>query len=296
LPGLGYQLAPWSAAADGAIYFAAYDARLRLQLWRSDGTARGTRLLRANGPASGELKWLVPSGRRLFFVVDGHELWSTDGTQAGTRLVADPPGGTSGPFGLAGFRDGVLFWIDSGDTVDLWWSDGTESGTELLRRFDGLGDPLRTSLEVLGGRVAISAADEVGRFGLWTTDGTAGGTVLVKRLGSPHGFTRLNGVLYFRVAGRHGEELWRTDLSAAGTRFVRTLDRRGGLTQSQLFASAGTLYLSIWDPAHGLELWRSDGTAAGTVFVKDIDPGRADSAPLFLGPPAIGVTGSRRGS
>jgi ELWxxDGT repeat protein len=292
LPGLGYQLAPSSAAATGAIYFAAYDAGLRLQLWRSDGTARGTRLLRIHGlSASGDLRWLVPSGRRLFFFVDGHELWSTDGSQVGTRLVADPPAGTTGPFGLAGFRDGVLFWIDSGDTVDLWWSDGTESGTRPLRRFDDLGDPQRTSLEVVGGKAAISAADGSGRFGLWTTDGTAGGTVLVKRVGSPHGFTTLNGVLYFRVAGRHGEELWRTDLSTAGTRFVRTLDARGGLTQSQLFASRGTLYLSVWDRAHGLELWRSDGTAPGTVFVKDIDPGRADSAPLFLGAPSIGREG-----
>jgi ELWxxDGT repeat protein len=294
LPGLGYQLAPWSAAASSAIYFAAYDATLRLELWRSDGTTRGTRLLSVNGPASGDLKWLVPSGSRLFFVVDGHELWSTDGTGAGNRLVADPPPGTSGPFGLAGFRGGVLFWIDSGDTVDLWWSNGTESGTRLLRRFDGLGDLRHTTLEVVGGRVAISAADAAGRFGLWTTDGTAGGTVLVKRLGSPHGFTKLNGILYFGVAGRRGEELWRTDLSPAGTRFVRILDARGGLTQSQLIASGGRLYLSIWDRTHGLELWRSDGTAAGTVVVKDIDPGPGDSAPLFLGPAAIALTGGPR--
>jgi ELWxxDGT repeat protein len=283
LPGLGYQLAPWSAAAHEAIYFAAYDARLRLELWRSDGTAAGTRRIDVNGPSSGDLSWLVPSGRRLFFEIDGHELWMTEG-DARARHVADLPDGL---VGLAGFRGGVLFLTDAGSTIDLWRSDGTADGTVRLRRFNGASDHALTSLEVLGGRAVISAADDAGRFGLWTTDGTVEGTVLVKRAGSPHGFATLDGVIYFRVTGGSGEELWRTDLSASGTRLVRVVDGRGGYSLSQLFAAGRTLYLSVWDKRHGLELWKSDGTTHGTVFVKDINQGRRDSGPVFLQAPAL---------
>ena len=172
--------------------------------------------------------------------------------------------------------------------VDLWRSDGTEGGTEVLKRFDGRADHRLASLEVIDGRVVISAADETGRFGLWTTDGTAKGTVLVKRVGSPHGFAGLDGVIYFRVSARRGEELWRTDLTAGGTRFVRILDRRGGSSQSQLFAAGGRLYLwsGTRSTASSLLDERRNGRRDRLRQGHQSGPGR--SLPVFLQAPALG--------
>jgi ELWxxDGT repeat protein len=121
--------------------------------------------------------------------------------------------------------------------------------------------------------------------------------------------------------GTHGNELWKTDGTAAGTVMLTDISPNDGgvylsdLTNingtlnftfrgSQLWKSKGTaastvevasftgvgdltnlngaLYFSADDGTHGTELWRSDGTAAGTVMVADLTPGSAGSYPYNL--------------
>ena len=81
------------------LYFAANDGVHGLEPWTSDGTARGTVLLRDVVPglagSVAELAGFVPVGPQggVAFTasngVNGLELWMTDGTPAGTRQVAD---------------------------------------------------------------------------------------------------------------------------------------------------------------------------------------------------------------
>ena len=91
------------ADVSGTIFFAADDAANGIELWKSDGTAAGTVLVKDINPASG--KRLEPNGadkrgRHAFFAaqeaLDGPELWKSDGTTAGTALLKDiNPGGAS---------------------------------------------------------------------------------------------------------------------------------------------------------------------------------------------------------
>jgi ELWxxDGT repeat protein len=87
--------------------------------------------------------------------------------------------------------------------------------------------------------------------------------------------------LYYGNDGVHGDELWVTDGTAAGTRMV--LDINPGTASSAgvtCFSRIGSVaYLIASDGVHGYELWKSDGTAAGTVMLKDIRPGSATSLP-----------------
>jgi ELWxxDGT repeat protein len=100
---------------------------------------------------------------------------------------------------------------------------------------------------------------------------------------SPSEFTTLNGVLFFdAVDGTHGDELWRSDGTAAGTTMVKDINPAAGSSISELIAVAGTLYFRADDGTHGSELWRSDGTAVGTTMVKDINAGGTGSTPLDL--------------
>ena len=92
---------------DGVVYFAANTRREGRELWRSDGTEAGTRLVAdmSTGSASSSPGGFTKVNGRILFTADaviktgsgrngqttflGRELWRTDGTSAGTALVKD---------------------------------------------------------------------------------------------------------------------------------------------------------------------------------------------------------------
>ncbi len=83
--------------------------------------------------------------------------------------------------------------------------------------------------------------------------------------------------------GTHGDELWKSDGTAAGTMMVKDIGPgSSGSDPQDLTNVNGTLYFDANDGRDGSELWKSDGTAAGTVMVKDIDPGSDSSVPQDL--------------
>ena len=77
------------------LFFSADDGVNGRELWRSDGTAAGTKMVRnlAAGANSANPLELTAVGSRLFFTAagggHGRSLWVTDGTSAGTKLVKD---------------------------------------------------------------------------------------------------------------------------------------------------------------------------------------------------------------
>lgn len=83
------------AAMDGFVLFFADDGVHGQELWRSDGTAEGTVLVKdLNLGPRGQDAWVITrvGNRALFGANDGAhgtEPWSTDGTTAGTAMVRD---------------------------------------------------------------------------------------------------------------------------------------------------------------------------------------------------------------
>lgn len=98
--------------------------------------------------------------------------------------------------------------------------------------------------------------------------------------------TEFNGILYFTALdSTHGYELWRSDGTEAGTFMVR--DIRPGEQDSfpsSLTPFAGRLVFAANDGIHGKELWKTDGTELGTSMIRDLNPGSAGVGDNTYGP------------
>src|SRR4029079_3638515 len=85
----------------GILYFRACEPVTGCQLWRSDGTEDGTRLVAETVPRSGgTISNLVAVGDRLFFSVRGNlgvdTLWTSDGSATATTPVTTLPASSDG--------------------------------------------------------------------------------------------------------------------------------------------------------------------------------------------------------
>src|SRR5262249_8117843 len=92
------------------------------------------------------------------------------------------------------------------------------------------------------------------------------------------------GVAFLADDGIHGQELWFSDGTPAGTQLVMDVNpdpsfNSGNSNIQNLTAVGSQLFFSARDAAHGQELWVSDGTQSGTHLVKDIIAGTSGFNP-----------------
>jgi ELWxxDGT repeat protein len=275
------------AAMGTAVFLAAADGIHGSELWRTDGTEAGTRLVAdiCPGSCASTPQSLTVAGGQIFFLADdglhGRELWKSDGTAAGTVLVSNliPEGEFAFINGLTELDGRLLFSLtDYRQRHELWTSDGTAAGTSLLAAFptnDSFFSP--TPLARLGGKLFFVGDDGVHGRELWTTDGTAAGTVLLKDIapglqgsapGNPEAVVA-GGKVLFHAGGAEGFELWASDGTAAGTVLVKDIHPGVGSANIQaLTALGGNAYFFASTSGATNQLWKSDGTAAGTQPVQ----------------------------
>ncbi len=262
-PGLGagvYLGFARSAVLGNTLYFTADDDVHGIELWKSDGTAAGTVMVRDIYPGKSF------DGPKEFYLVYDNQLYFTA--------------------------------RDTTNDTELWRTDNGPEGAVLIRdacptECDGAnyGSRPRPMAEYLG-KLYLNWQDFTIGEEFWVTDGTAAGSMLIKDINpggggsssQPYGFTVFQGKLYFAADSANvGSELWESDGTAAGTRLVKNINT-SSFGDSEMDAPVvGPDAFYFWARANngdGPELWRSDGTAAGTNRVKDINPGSASAKPF----------------
>ncbi|MBK8595887.1 MAG: hypothetical protein IPN83_09925 [Holophagales bacterium] len=238
-------------------------------LWKSDGTAAGTVLLKPFPSPNNSYYTMVLTkvGDRLFFIVDDNanptELWTSDGTAAGTALVKQVAATGACLYSTIPVDvDGTLFFsCASGSGEAVWKSDGTDAGTVPIAVFDSI-----SSLVSWDGDLYLSASDAAHGTELWKSDGTPGGTIPVKDVvpgpssSNPSSFVPFGGALYF-TAGPDGS-IWKSDGTDGGTVLVHSLPRAYGLVPC-----GGRLFFTAGDAQS--QLWATDGSTGGAALVMD---------------------------
>ncbi|MEZ5962610.1 MAG: hypothetical protein R3F56_02075 [Planctomycetota bacterium] len=301
---------PQLVAVGSAVFAVADDGTRGPELWYSDGSVAGTRLVREFEPgASGvELLAAAANGRELYCGLATPRgaptrvlLVRSDGTASGTMVVtrSDQGGPLVGDAMVA--SNGVVYFSGSPpgqDDYELWRSDGTPGGTRLVVDLDASGGSFLGGLTPYGSGVTFLA--HAGAYGdePIVSDGTAFGTqivdvnVLVGRGSQPAHLTVLGSDLFLMASSPQGRGLFRVDGSSLVASMVLPLEWRAQAPRDMV-ASGARLFLLALDAAAQArtagQLWVSDGTTAGTTALRDLRQGLGDPRFEHLHAHGVGV-------
>lgn len=177
------------AILNGKAYFTADDGIHGQELWVSDGTLPGTKMVKdiVPGPEGSLVSSIFTYKNKIYFFVSALEgsykstLYASDGTASGTVMIKDN-------FGLMAYNSSapsfivmndILYFTASGSYYfeELWRTDGTTAGTvklinvntpDLYYQFD------IKNLTVFNNKLFFSTSG-FSQY-LWSTDGTPEGT------------------------------------------------------------------------------------------------------------------------
>lgn len=243
------------------LFFNVEDKDFGMELWVSDGTVSGTKMVKDIAP--GKI-WATPRNftrmkQNLFFTASTdemgeEELWFTNGTESGTYMVKEIRPGKKGsePEFLTAIGNLLYFTADDGiHGRELWRTDGTTAGTFMLKDIlPGVDNDDIVNLTKVGNRCFFWVFDGVKGWELWKSNGTSKGTVMVKDI-DPN--------------------------NVRGQAFTQ----RDSDSEILMGSYRNTYYFWEDDGTHGIELWKSNGTSKGTVLVKDIFEGKDGNFPKF---------------
>ncbi len=309
--GTGYNL-----MSNGSfLLFGAADTPGNVELWKSDGTASGTMLLKDINTYAGfgsKPDFFNNIGSAILFMANdsthGAEIWKTDGTTAGTTLLKDINTGMASSITYAYFREvngKYFFTADNGiNGNELWTTDGTSANTTMIKDiFPGNTGSFATmynSIKV-GNKVIFTAADFLSGYEIWESDGTLAGTKMLKDIdpGTSSSYPTLMLAYEFNYANStftnplfqgnkfffqgtttaNGVELWVSDGTPAGTTMVKDIypGTGNGITNATFFYTTTGLFFAADNGVNGNELWKTDGTTAGTSLLTDINVGTPSS-------------------
>lgn len=261
-----------------AMYFGAGNGHLYYSsspnLWITDGTAAGTRLVSGTFSTLGSGESISVFDRYAVLIRAGTSsgLWRLDSATDELRLIGPV---TTRPFAWAG---GLLVLRPAGSSWSL--SSMNIAGYETLLHTESIsaGVSHAGNLIAVGRRVFFTASDE-----LWVTDGTPCGTVRVgteserPAIANPLELTACGDTLFFSAFDpAQGREPWYVLPGSRVARRVGDLTPGPGSSMAQGFVREGTfVHFFARDSVRGAEPWvlnlcGADFDNSGGVTVSDV--------------------------
>lgn len=253
----------------GRLYYSTEDG----ELWRSDGTATGTKMLK-DFFAIGQL---YGAQGRAYVIVENEsastELWKADATGAmKITTIRSGPGQVSAYYPWLAVSNLLYFVTDDGTHGnEVWRTDGTASGTFMVQDLSssdelGISDVEYgiNSMVLHRDTLYVSAIDNNRVSWLWKQNAPKAFAKL-KEVGESNVMASNNRLLYiFGLDNRdwEGNVLWVSDGTADGTQLITEYDGEWEYTQ---YALVGDVI--YFNGRYGSTLMRTDGTSCGTFEV-----------------------------
>ena len=260
----------------GQAFFIGEDSLHGRELWTTDGTIAGTRLVKDINPGTSPGIWIdaffspyvgmlhpisLDSQRLIFLAQDGlsgTQFWITDGSDTGTHKITNID---SAYYGL------TLRWYLNSQKPAYW--------------------------HIYNGKLFFVATGG-GGTALWSLDGTPGGTTLVKQLHSAdslfgpgveiarHAFAPVGNQFIFAAPSALGRELWISDGTTAGTSLLKDV-APGTKSGSPIYFTPfnGKVLFSAVDTGGIHQTWITDGTAAGTMLLASFTGNNTVGSPSY---------------
>ena len=270
------------------LFFTADDGVHGRELWTSDGTEVGTRLVKdlEVGAEWGGIYELAAVNQGVIFAVNkqdkDYQLWFSDGSAAGTRLIK-----SFGPNAklnyLKSLGNGIIFWANDGiHGLEPWYSNGTEAGTYLLRDINpGLADSAVSNsygsywidyAPIAGGMAFFAQNNQIGNQ-IWWTDGSIANTRQVSRLDKFGGMLELEVLDQQHLIATAYQNttmgVWNITLATGEQQLLASYPAiattRNPASALQLTQAGGKVYYFSKTQAGELSLWQTNGQADQTV-------------------------------
>lgn len=266
--GAGYEMVTIGNIA----YFPYADQYYGTELYKSDGTVNGTRIVSdtyAGSYGSFPYSLFNYNGALYFGAADEDGvtyLWKTNGTFVGTKKVAQvrvsKPQSDGNSNNVYCISKGLLYFstADYSESA-LWVTNGTSTGTKIVRTINANIYSNRISnLTDVNGTLYFSADDGIYGNELWASNGSFLGTILVKDISAGAGSTSLsnfclaNDKLYFVANGA----LWSSTGPGNKTKPVSDAGLEGVSLIDNVVAAGSKLFLSGYTGNYGAELYVGD--------------------------------------
>lgn len=300
---------------NNTIIFKAYTADKGLELWITDGTEAGTKILKDINPTGdGFVRYnsdvvignFAKLNNELIFYADngtkGLELWKTDGTEAGTFMLKDINVGFQGstvannslrPRFVEHKNELYFIASNAGNNLNsltnyqMWKTDGTATGTKLDASINNAvkaNSIYRYTYVSFNDQLYFIGLSE-GRDNLFRSNGTT--TVKVDGVYRQDALYALQDKIYFSNkngggVGGLGEEIWSIDKNDNVAIVKDIVEGAQGANPINFYIFKNYLYFSIRNKSYQPELWRlSDTVAPEPIITKETESSTTSLDQLF---------------
>ncbi len=270
------------------------------QLWFSDGTPQGTRLVKdlyADMLSDLQVSSIrVVDGKAYFFTYldtriesgNWYQLWRSDGTSEGTNIIAEfiEPLGYWTPDLVIGPNHLLFFTAPLNDNnihqMVVWQTDGTEAGTQPVDVLNNTPSEYYQlyRYQLVGNHLYIMQILQNG-FQILTTQGKNSGGI-IELANFPF---LLLGELKFawaafdnRLFFTYYYQIWESEGTAESTKLFYQFEETYPQPQN-LYGIGSRLFLAATDVKNGTELWEVKGDNTIPQLLMDINPGPSSSVP-----------------
>ena len=273
-------------AVNNTLFFVADDGINGEELWKTDGTEKGTIMVKNIGFEHFRSfpKELTHLNGMLYFTANdekhGNELWKSDGTELGTVLVKDINKGKSSsqPSLLTAYNQQLYFVVnENGLYSTIWQSNGSESGTLSVAKIQQGSDKIKISSLVPAGRFMFLIGEINGKLALWSLEKGNNQLTFIKvfetkAYENKETFSTINESLVFAACNeKNNEELWISDGTKEGTKLLKEiLIGAKPSSPKHFFKHQDKVYFTANNAKNETEFWQTDGSLNGTKLIKKI--------------------------